>query len=204
MSVEDRGIDVDGETPGLGGLDRRDRAVEHALLRDRLVVVLFQTVQMHREKQIWRWLEQVELLFQQHRVGAQRHEFLARHQAADNLPDFLVDQRLAAGNRHHRRATFVGGIPAFLRRHAAIEDRVGIVDLAAADARKVAAKQRLKHQHQRIAFSTQQFLLDQIPADAQFLEERYCHYKFSFWTLVEEWISPQLVRQEAGSRYFLP
>src|SRR6202165_214947 len=178
MSVEDRGIDVDGETPGLGGLDRRDRAVEHALLRHRLVVVLFQTVQMDREKQIWRRFEQVELLFQQQRVGAQRHEFLARHQTADDLADFLVDQRLAAGDRHHRRAAYVGGIPAFLCRHAAIEDRVGIVDLAAADACEVAAKQGLQHQHQRITFPAHQLLLDQIAADAHFLEERYCHYKF--------------------------
>src|SRR6266516_7002943 len=178
MPVEDRGIDVDGETLGLGGLDGRDRAIEYTGLRNRLVVVVFQTVQMHREKQIWRRFEQMEFLFQQQGVGADRHEFLACHQTTDDLANFLVDQRLAARNRHHRRATFVGGIPAFLRRHAAIEDRVGIVDLAAADACEVAAKQRLEHQHQRIALSAKQFLLDHIPADAQFLEERYCHYKF--------------------------
>ena len=110
-----------------------------------------------------------------------------------------MDQRLAAGDRHHRRAAFVGGIPAFLRRHAAIEDRVGIVDLAAADACEVAAKQRLQHQHQRIALSAQQFLLDQIAADAHFLEERYCHYKFSFWTLSREVDQPARV-SSAGSR----
>jgi hypothetical protein len=133
---------------------------------------------MHREKQIWRRLEQVELLLQQQRVGAQRHEFLPRHQAAHDLADFLVDQRLAAGDRHHRRAALVGGIPAFLRRHAAIEDRIGIVDLAAADAGQIAAKQRLKHQHQRIALSAKQFLLHQVAADTHFLEERYCHYRF--------------------------
>ena len=120
VPVEDGGIDVDREALGLGGLDRRDRAIERALLRDGLVVMVFQTVQMHREKQIWRRFEQVELLFQQQRVGAQRHEFLPRHQTADDFADFLVDQRLAAGDRHHRRAAFVGGIPAFLRRHAAV------------------------------------------------------------------------------------
>jgi hypothetical protein len=91
-----------------------------------------------------------------------------------------VDQRLAAGDGHHRRAAFVGGIPAFLRRHAAIEDRIGIVDLAAADACEVAAEQRLQHQHQRIALASQQLLLGHVAADAELFEERYCHYKFSF------------------------
>jgi hypothetical protein len=71
-------------------------------------------------------------------------------------------------------------IPAFLRRHAAIEDCVGIIDLAAADASEVAAKQRLEHQHQRIALSAEQLLLHQIAADTHFLEERYCHYEISF------------------------
>src|SRR5205807_5871864 len=94
-----------------------------------------------------------------------------------------------------------GGVPAFLRRHAAIEDRVGIVDLAAADASEVAAKQGFQHQHQRIAFSAPQLLLDQIAADTQFLEEGYCHYSFSFRVV---WISSQPVRLEGGIRCFLP
>ena len=201
VTIEDRGVDIDREAARLRGLDRRDRAVEHALLRNRLVVVLLQTIQMHREEQVRRRLEQIELLLQQQRIGAQRDELLARHEAAHDLADLLVDQRLAARNRHHRRAALVGGVPAFLRRHAAIEDRVGIVDLAATDAGKVAAKQRLQHQHQRIAFSAQQLLLDQIAADTQFLEEGYCHYRFSFWVV---WISPQPIRLEGGIRCFLP
>jgi hypothetical protein len=57
---------------------------------------------------------------------------------------------------------------------------IGVVDLAAADACEIAAKQRLEHQHQRIALSAQQFLLDHVATDAEFFEERYCHYKFSF------------------------
>src|SRR6202008_768595 len=130
------------------------------------------------EEQIGRGLEQIELLLQQQRVGAERDEFFARNQAAHDLADLLVDQRLAAGDRDHRRAAFVGGIPAFLRRHAAIEDRVGIVYLAAADAGEVAAEQRIKHEHQRITFSAERLLFHKIAADTDFLEERYCHYRF--------------------------
>ena len=39
-AVEQGAVDVDAEALGLGGLDRRDRLVEDALLADRLVVML--------------------------------------------------------------------------------------------------------------------------------------------------------------------
>src|SRR5204862_1448430 len=52
------------------------------------------------------------------------------------------------------------------------------IDLAAAHASKIAAKQRFEHQHQRIALAPEQFLLQQISADANFLVERYCHFNF--------------------------
>src|SRR6185295_12981456 len=102
---------------------------------------------------------------------------------AHDLADLLVNQRLATGDRHHRRAAFVGRVPAFLRRHAAVEDRVGVVDLAATDASEVAPEQRFQHQHQRIALPAKQLLLDQIAADTQFLEKRYCHVRDFFLDL---------------------
>ncbi len=40
VAVEDGGVDVDGEAAGLGRLDRGDGAIEHALLRNRLVVMV--------------------------------------------------------------------------------------------------------------------------------------------------------------------
>src|SRR5258705_10364434 len=203
MAIEDGRVDVDGEAARFRSLDRRNRAVEHALLRNRLVVVLLQAVKMHREKQIGRGLEQIELLLQKQRVGAERDEFLARHETAHDLADLLVDQRFAAGDRHHRRAAFIGSVPALLRRHAPIEDRIGIVDLATADAGEVTAEQRFQHQHQGIALPAKQLLLDHIAADTQFLEEGYCHSKFlSGLEDTEKWISPQSVRPEAGIPMF--
>ncbi len=71
MAVEDGCVDVDREAARLGGLDGRNRAIEHALLRYRLVVVIAQAVEMHREEQIGRRLEQVELLLQKQGVSAQ-------------------------------------------------------------------------------------------------------------------------------------
>src|SRR5581483_5188196 len=176
MTVEDRGIDVDSKTFRLGGLDRGHRAIEYAGLRYRLVVMLFQTIEVDREKQVGRRLEQIELLFQQQGVGAQRDELLARDETAHELADLLVDQRLAARDRHHRRSAFFSGIPALLRAHAPIEDGIRIVDLAATDARQVATKQRLQHQHEGITLSAKQLLLEHVPADTQLFVERNSHY----------------------------
>ena len=133
-----------------------DRLLEAALHAHRLVVMLLEAVEMHGEEQIGRRLEQVQLLLQQQRVGAQRDELLARHDAFDDLADLLVDQRLAAGDRHHRRAAFVDRVEAFLHRQALVQDRVRIIDLAAADAGEIAAEQRLQHQHERIALAARQ------------------------------------------------
>src|SRR5262249_16554284 len=87
MALEDRAVDVDGETLGLRGLDRVDRLLEAALETHRLVVMMLETVEMHGEEQVGRGLEQVQLLLEQERVGAQGDELLARHDAFDDLAD---------------------------------------------------------------------------------------------------------------------
>src|SRR6266496_6101325 len=79
MAVEDRGVDVDGEALGLGGLDRGHRAVEYARLADRLVVMLAQSVEVDGEEEIRRRLEQMQLLLEQKRVRAERDELLLVH-----------------------------------------------------------------------------------------------------------------------------
>jgi hypothetical protein len=117
---------------------------------------------MHREEQVGRGLELAELLFQQQRVGAERDELLARHDAFHDRADVLVDQRLATRDRHHRRAALVDRIEAFLHREPAIEDRIRIIDLAAAGACEVAAEQRLQHQDERIALTPHQLLPDEV------------------------------------------
>jgi hypothetical protein len=137
--------------------------------------MLLDAVEVHGEEQIRRGLEQVQLLLQQERIGAQRDELLARDDAFDDLADIAVDQRLAAGNRHHRRAAFIDGIEALLYRQTPIQDRVRIVDLAAAEAGEIAAEQGLQHQHQRVAFAPAELLLEQICANAHFLQKRKPH-----------------------------
>src|SRR5476649_2409649 len=90
-----------------------------------------------------------------------------------------MDQRLAAGDRHHLRAAFVDRVETVPDREALVEDGIRIVDLAAADASQIAAKQRLEHQHQRIALAAQHLLLDKVGADLHFLE-KWDFHNYSF------------------------
>ena len=89
-----------------------------------------------------------------------------------DLGKLLVEQRLAAGDRDHRRAAFIDGCKAVGHRQALVEDFVGIVDLAAAGAGEIAAEQRLEHEHERIALAAGQMLPDHIGADEGFLQKR--------------------------------
>ena len=92
-----------------------------------------------------------------------------------DLRQLLVDQRLAAGDRHDRRAAFLGGVERVLDRDALVQDLVRIVDLAAAGACEIAAEQRLQHQHERIAFAARQMLADDVAADLGDLPYRNSH-----------------------------
>ena len=92
-----------------------------------------------------------------------------------DLRHLAVQQRLAAGDRHHRRAAFVDRRHALVVRQALIEDLVRIVDLAAAGAGEIAAEQRLQHQHQRIALAAGEMLLSDIGADPGGLRKGNSH-----------------------------
>ena len=165
MAVEDRAVDVDGEALGLGGLDRGDSLVEAAIHAHRLVVMVFDAVEMHRKEQIGRRFEQMQLLLKQQRIGAKRNEFLARHDPFDDRADLFVDEGLAAGNGDHRRAALVDRVETFLHRKALVQNRIGIIDLAATDAGQIAAEQRFQHEHERVAFAAGEPLLQYVGAD---------------------------------------
>src|SRR4051812_39442429 len=126
---------------------------------------------MHRKEQIWRRLEQVQLFLEQQRVRAKRYELFPRHDAFDDLANFLVDKWLAARNGDHWCAALVDCIQAFLDRKPPIQNRIRVVDLATTEAGEIAPKQRLQHQHQWIALAAAQLLLEQICANANFLEK---------------------------------
>src|SRR5258708_40040071 len=104
---------------------------------------------MHRPDEERARLEAIELLLHQERVGAEIDELLARDDALDHLLDLAVEERLAAGDRHHRRAAPVDPLEALLDREAPVQDGGGGVYFAAARAGPVAAGKRLPHEGER-------------------------------------------------------
>jgi hypothetical protein len=130
---------------------------------------------MHGKEQIGRGLKQVQLLLQKQRIRTERDEFLLGYKPFDDLSDFPVDQRLTTRNCHHRGTALINRVEAFLDGETTIENRLRVVDLAATEARQVAAKQRLEHEDQRIALTPQQFLLEDVRADFHFLAKGNVH-----------------------------
>ncbi|KOS92276.1 hypothetical protein DM53_4518 [Burkholderia mallei] len=170
--VEQRAVDVHAEAAALRFADRRDGLVVHAFLRHRVIVHLPVAVEMDRPDEVRARRVIVHLLFHQQRVRAQVDELLALHDALDDFRHFLVQQRLAARDRHHGRAALVDGLQAFLDGQALVQNRIRIVDLAAAVAREVAAEEGLEHQRERIAFVAGQVLAHDVRANADLLEQR--------------------------------
>src|SRR5207237_3957716 len=78
------------------------------------------------------------------------------------------------------RAAFMHRVEAFLKRQPLVQDRIRIIDLAAAEAGQIAAEQWLEHQHERIALATLELLLKDVCADAHFLQERNRHTLCNF------------------------
>ena len=130
-------------------LDRVDRALEAALLVDRLVVALLEPVDVHHPGEVAVRLELVQVLGQQQRVRAQEHDLPCGQQLPHDLVDLRVHQRLAAGDGDHRRAALLDRADRLLDRHALLEQRGRLRDLAAAGALEIAGEQRLQLDQQR-------------------------------------------------------
>ena len=94
-------------------------------------------------------LKLLELLLQQQRVRAQVDELLALDQLGRDHVDLGVDQRLAAGDRDHRRAALLDRADRLLDGHPPAQLVLGVLDLAAARAGEVALEQRLELDDQR-------------------------------------------------------
>src|SRR5271165_3853913 len=69
------------------------------------------------------------------------------------------------------RAALVDGLQTLASGQPPIENRLGVVDLAASGAGEVATEQRLQHQNQWIAIPARQLLFQKIKADLRFSKE---------------------------------
>ena len=93
--------------------------------------------------------------------------------------DLGVDQRLAAGDRDHRRPALLDRRDRLIDGHAAAQLVLGVLDLAAAGARQVALEQRLKLDDQRELLAFGQPLAHQVHAHARALFEAGSHLAFT-------------------------
>ena len=97
--------------------------------------------------------------------------FLPRDGALDDLRQLLVQQRLAAGDDDDGRAAFVDRLQTIGERQPLVENLVRIIDLAAAGAGEIAAKQRLEHEHERKALLAGETLAQHVAADLGHLQQ---------------------------------
>ena len=86
-----------------------------AFQADGKIVVLALAVHVDGKGQELAGLEQIDLLLQQQRVGAEVNVFLARDQAGDDFADLRMQQRLAAGNGDGGSAAFIDRAEALFR-----------------------------------------------------------------------------------------
>ena len=138
-------------------------------------MALAQAVDVDRPREVGARLEVVELALQQQRVGAEVDEALAFDELVGDHVDLGVDQRLAAGDRDHRRAALLDRPDGLLDRHPPPQLVLGVLDLAAARAGEVALEQRLELHDQRELLAFGEPLAHQVHAHARALFEADAH-----------------------------
>src|SRR6185437_3519173 len=108
-------------------------------------------------------------------VGAEVDVSLAPHQGGHDRIDLLVHERLAAGDRHHRRAALLHGVDALLDREPPAQDGIRMLDLAATGAGEVALIQRLELEDERELPTALEALAQHVRRDRHALPQGYCH-----------------------------
>ena len=172
---EERGVGGHAEAGLAGGADRRHGHVVDALAADGVIVLLPRTVEVHRKRQVRGGGEEWQHLLEFQRVGAEVEIFLAGHDAGHDLLDLRMQQRLPAGNRNERGTAFIHRGEALLGREMGPQHLRRMLDLATATTGEVAAKKRLKHEHERIPGVAPQSLHGHVLQDGHHLSNGHTH-----------------------------
>lgn len=159
-----------------------------------------QAVDVHGEREVRRGRELVQLLAQQHGVGAEEDVLLPAHQLPHDLVDMRVHQGLAARDGHHRSPGFEHRPDGLGDRHALLEHTGRMLDLAAALARQVAGVERLEFDDQRELVPLTDFLFGQIRSDLDGLAERHGHLAHLLGSSKERCHSTKAGRTERRTR----
>ena len=171
--VEQRAIDGNAKTALLGELQGLEGTLVDTGLTDRTVMHFRVAIEMNRPIEVAVRRIAIEIFREQKRVGAHGHEFSSGDRALYDLGKILVQQRLAAGDHHDRRAAFVDRREAVGEWQPLVENLVWIIDLATARASEIAAEQRFEHQDERKALAPGQALAHHIGADLSHLQNWY-------------------------------
>ena len=115
-AIEKRRIRSNAEARVNGRPNTIEGELVSAFAAYRKIVMLFLSIHVNRKTQVLARLEQVQLFFQQQRVGAEVNIFLARDQAFDNLVDLRMHEWLAARYRNHRRSALIDSFEAVFGR----------------------------------------------------------------------------------------
>ena len=174
-AIEEGCVGGDAEAARDGFTDAFDGEFEAAFLANREVVMLFFAVDVHRKGQVLTGFEEVQLLFEQERVGAEIDVLFAGDESFDDFVDFRVHQRFPARNRYHRGAAFVDSLEALLRAHIHFENVRRILDLAATRACQIAAEEGFEHQHERIALVSRRPLAEHVAHNCPHLRDGNTH-----------------------------
>ena len=174
-ALEERRVGRYPEASGERCADCLHGDVVDALARHGAIVFRARTVHVDAEAEIFARLELVELALEKERIRAEIDEPAAVDESARDVGDLRVQQRFAAGDADHRRTAFVGCVDALLDGEVLLQDRDGVLDLAAAGAGQVAAKERLQHEHERIALAPTEALLQHVAAYRHHLRRRNSH-----------------------------
>ena len=80
-----------------------------------------------------------------------------------------MQQGFTAGDGNDRRATLVYGGETFVHAQPAIENFVGVINLAATSTSEITPEQRLQHQYQRVLGFASKFLLHKVFCNSELL-----------------------------------
>jgi hypothetical protein len=108
-------------------------------------------------------------------IGTKVDKLLLIDEGGGDPWHLFVHEWLASRDGYDGRTTFLGCRKAFFGAETSVENFFWIVDLSTSGTAQVAAKQGLKHQHQRIPFSSVNLLVDDITCERKLLNERYPH-----------------------------
>jgi len=86
---------------------------------------------VNAESEVFGGFKEIELPLEEEGVGAKVDVLFAGNEAFDYRIDLGMNKRFAAGDRNHRSAALVGGVPALLGGEAFIKDVIGILDFTA-------------------------------------------------------------------------